>query len=308
MVNPTSPLKILVTGASGFLGGAVARAAKAKGYDVLGVGRQQFCPPLATFGVSYQALDISDDAALERYLETKKPDIIVHAGWNGVAGRYKDQDVQYANIVPTCRLIELGAEYGLSKFIGIGSQAEYGQYEGPIAEDAPTNPTTLYGAAKLAASVLARQRAQDLGVEFAWMRLFAIYGPGDKPHWLIPSLITSLAKGETLPLTQGRQKCDYLYIDDAAEAVLAVARNEAAQGTFNFCSGASVSVADIVARLRDLVAPKTALEFGTVPYANNQIFNMQGDTSKLRAATCWQPKVSLSDGLALTVQSQLVTS
>lgn len=305
MVNLSKPLKILITGASGFLGGAVARRAKQAGFVVLGVGAREHCPTMIAAHLSYQSLELSDDDALEAYLAANKPDIIVHAGWHGVAGRFKDQDVQYANIVPTSRLIELGARYGLRKFIGIGSQAEYGQYEGCINENAPTNPTTLYGAAKLAACVLARQRTQELGVDFAWMRLFAIYGPGDNPHWLIPSLITAFAKGICPPLTQGRQTCDYLHINDAADAVLAVVKSRQAHGIFNFSSGSGDTVHEIVTVLRDLIAPKVELEFGTMPYGANQIFHMQGDIAKLIAATGWHPKTGLPQGLAETVQSQL---
>jgi UDP-glucose 4-epimerase len=302
----TSPLrKILVTGASGFLGSAVARRAQTAGFDVFGVGRSNVAPRLQGSNIAYQALDLSNDDALGAYLGFTKPDVIVHAGWNGVAGRYKDQNVQYANIIPTCRLIELGAANGLQKFIGIGSQAEYGHYDSPISEDAPTNPTTLYGAAKLAACVLARQRAQDLGIDFAWLRLFAIYGEGDNSHWLIPSLIEALSRGNVPPMTQGRQICDYLHIDDAADAILSVISASRAQGVFNFCSGVGVSVKDIALILRDLIEPKLDLVFGAVAYGPNQLFCMQGSIEKLSAATGWSPKISMRDGLARTVQARL---
>ena len=129
----------------------------------------------------------------------------------------------------SCRLIEAAARYGASKFVGLGSQAEYGALEGRITETALPRPTTLYGASKLATYVLTSQLASQLEIEFAWMRVFSAYGPDDNPHWLIPSTIEQMLRGERPQLTAGRQYWDFLFIDDLAKAILEVARQSNAE-------------------------------------------------------------------------------
>jgi nucleoside-diphosphate-sugar epimerase len=298
--------RLLITGASGFLGAATAAAAHLNGYDVLGTGRTPDAPRAKAAGFAYQPLDLSDAAATDAVLQAFRPQVIVHAAWSGVSGQARDQDVQYDNVLATCRLMDLGAAYGLEKFIGIGSQAEYGPFEGRIDESRMPSPATLYGAAKHAACTLARQRALAHNVQFAWLRLFAIYGPGDNSNWLIPSLISAMLDDRCPPMTEGIQKWDYLFIEDAAQALLslidAMGVNEDATGVFNFCSGQAVRVRSIAEEIARLTAPDLPLHFGTIAYKAGQIFHMEGDPTKLQSATGWHPTTSLEAGLAATVR------
>ena len=299
--------RLLVTGASGFLGAAVAAAASAAGYDVLGIGRAADAPRTKAIKIAYDQLDLSDEVATHDLLRRFRPHIIVHAAWSGVSGQARDQDIQDDNVRATCRLLDLGAQYGLEKFIGIGSQAEYGPFEGRIEETHLPAPITLYGAAKHAACTLARQRAITHHIQFAWLRLFAIYGPSDNGNWLIPSLIAAMLDGRCPPMTEGIQKWDYLYIDDAAQALLALIRamstQSAATGVFNLCSGEAVPVRQIAQEIAHLAAPNLDLEFGTIAYKPGQIFHMEGDPTRLQAATGWAPSTSLQAGLAATITS-----
>ena len=119
------------------------------------------------------------------------------------------------------------------KFVGIGSQAEYGRYDRRIAETDLPQPTMLYGAAKLAACHLAAQRCREAGADFAWLRLFSVYGPRDNANWLIPSTAAALVRRKVPLCTAGTQKWDYLHIDDVADGVLAAATTDRATGVFN---------------------------------------------------------------------------
>jgi nucleoside-diphosphate-sugar epimerase len=161
----------------------------------------------------------------------------------------------------------------------------------------------MYGAAKLAAFHLTGETARAAGMGFAWLRLFAAYGPGDSPNWLIPSLISRMLAGERPQTTLGTQKWDYLYIDDAAEGVLAAAHARGATGAFNLSSDAPVPVRTVVETLRDLAAPGLELAFGEIPFGPNQIMHMQGSNERLRTATGWQPRTALRDGLSRTVEA-----
>jgi nucleoside-diphosphate-sugar epimerase len=108
--------------------------------------------------------------------------------------------------------------------------------------------------------------------------------------------------------TAGTQKTDYLHIDDAAAATLAVAVTDNATGIFNLCSDAPVAVRSIIERLRDLAAPGLQLNFGEIPFGPNQIMHMEGDNSRLKAATGWTQRIDVLDGLADVVADMRVAA
>ena len=257
--------RIVVTGAGGFVGAAVVRAALAAGHDVIALVRNDRSRLAAVASrVSLHHVDLAAGPAVAALLGSVKPDIVIHSAWEGVGGALRGGDIQLENIRTTIALADAAIAAGARKFVGIGSQAEYGRYDRKIVESDLPRPTMLYGAAKLAANHLAAQRCREAGVEFAWLRLFSVYGPGDNANWLIPSTAASLVKGKAPKCTAGTQKWDYLHIDDVAEGVLAAATTEGATGVFNLSSGNPVAVRRIVEMLRDLAAPGLNLAFGTI--------------------------------------------
>jgi nucleoside-diphosphate-sugar epimerase len=292
--------RILITGAAGFVGAATARAALANGHQVIALVRRPGASRLAALqgNLSIQAADLSDSEAIAAVLNSTKPDVVIHSAWEGVGGALRAGDVQFENIRTTMALVDAAISAGVKKFVGIGSQAEYGCFDRRITEDDLPQPTMLYGAAKLSACHLTRQRTREAGVGFAWLRLFSVFGPGDNPNWLIPSVAASLAQGVAPQCTLGTQKWDYLHIDDVASGTLAAAVTPDATGVFNLSSGNPVVVRDIIEHLRDLLAPGLALKFGDRPFAADQIMHLEGDNSRLKNATGWDPAISVFEGLA----------
>ena len=294
--------RLLVTGAGGFVGAAITKAAVAAGGDVVALVRSGGSR-LAGIAksVSLQRVDLSDAPSVAELIGSVRPDVVIHSAWEGVGGLLRSDDIQLENIRTTVALADAAIAAGTRKFVGIGSQAEYGRYDRRIVEDDLPRPTMLYGAAKLAANHLAAQRCGEAEVAFAWLRLFSVYGPGDNPNWMIPSTAAALVRGSRPRCTQGTQKWDYLHIDDVAEGVLAVARSERANGVFNLSSGDAVEVRKIVEMLRDLAAPGLDLSFGDIPFAPDQIMHLEGDNGRLREATGWEARISLGEGLRQVV-------
>lgn len=290
-----------MTGAGGFLGAAVCAAAVGAGHEVVATARQADPERLRALDdrIRRAVLDVADTHGVERLFDEIRPDVVVHAAWAGLTRAERDGPDQLAQLGAWCRLAQAAGAAGVRKLVGIGSQAEYGACVGRTDEGTLPEPNSMYGAAKLSAGVIGRRIATDAGMDFAWLRLFAVYGPGDNPNWLIPSLLAKLTRGERPRLTPGTQRVDYLHIDDAAAAVLAVAQGAAA-GIFNLSSGEAVTVRAIVERLRDLVAPGMALTFGDVAFAPGQPMHIEGANDRLRAATGWVPATGLDAGLALT--------
>lgn len=294
--------RIIITGAGGFLGSAVAKAAAAAGQDVVAVVRNNSSrlAPIAN-DIAIHEVDLADGLAVTTLLDAVRPDIVIHSAWEGVGGALRSGDIQLDNIKTSVALADAAIAAGAAKFVGIGSQAEYGRYDRKITESDLPQPTMLYGAAKLAANHLAAQRCREAGISFAWLRLFSVYGPGDNPNWLIPSTAASLVRGRSPQCTAGTQKWDYLHIDDAAQGVLSAAVTNAASGVFNLSSGNPVAVRTIVETLRDIAAPRLDLRFGDVPFGPDQIMHLEGDNCRLREATGWSVRIPLDEGLRQVV-------
>lgn len=296
--------RLLLTGATGFVGAATLRAALAAGHEVavlLRPGRPagRIAPYTGLF--SRFDADLRNGDAVSAALSSYRPDAVIHAAWSGVANTVRNDPSQISdNIAASCGLVTAAADGGCRSFIAFGSQGEYGPLDKAIAEDELPRPTTLYGASKLAAFHLSAQLAAQRGLRFAWLRLFSTYGPDDNEGWLIPLLIRDMLAGRRPRVTLGTQKWDWLYIDDVAAAVMAVLESEAS-GVFNLGSGRPVAVRRAIELIRDFAAPDMQLVFGEVPFRPDQVMHMQADNARLRAATGWAPRMAFEDGIAHTV-------
>lgn len=298
--------RIFITGASGFLGASVVRAALREGCEVSVLLRTGDIPPRLEDVIRHIKVVRGDlDGFRRTDLDDWVPDVAIHLAWQGVANSERNNPAQLGNVKTSVNVAEVLAACGCRKVVGIGSQAEYGPQRGRIDEFAPTLPTTVYGAAKLISSVATERICAGSGVEFAWLRLFSCYGPGDSPGWMIPDLITNLRAGARPPLTLGEQRWDYVFVDDAAEAILRVALSNVARGVFNLGSGVACRIREVAEKVRDFVAPGAALGFGEVPYRQDQVMHLQANISKLVRATGWLPRTTLDEGLRLTVASYL---
>lgn len=298
-------MKVLITGATGFVGAATVRRALLAGHEVAVLIR-----PSATTGrlapvlnrVRVLSADLRDEAATADAIAAARPEAVLHLAWSGVANSARNDPAQiHDNIGPTCRLLQLCAGAGVRKFVGLGSQAEYGPLDRTIREDDTPAPTTLYGVSKLSTAMLCDTLAAQLGIEFAWLRLFSTYGPGDSDVWLIPSIIRQLLLGQRPKTTAGTQVWDYLFVDDVADGVLATAVAAAARGRLNLGSGMPVQIRQLIETIRDMIDPAAEIGFGEIPFRPDQVMHMQADNSRLRRLSGWAPQVHLRDGLARTI-------
>ena len=230
------------------------------------------------------------------------PDIIYHLAWEGVGNQYRNDLSQINNISSTLNLIKKSKECGCQKFIGLGSQAEYGPKKEAITEEFPTTPTTLYGEAKLACGKISSKVADSIDLKFAWLRLFSAYGPKDDPHWMIPYVILQLNQGFSPNLTAGEQLWDYLYVTDVAEALWKVSISQEATGFFNLGSGHAPSLKTTIEKIRNKIDPNIPLKFGEIPYRPDQVMHLQANITRLQKLAHWNPDVNLDDGLQQTIE------
>jgi len=299
-------MRFLVTGASGHLGSYLTRLLLSRGHDVAVLVRAQSNLWRISDVVSEMKVirgDLSDIDQVASEVMSVAPQIVFHFAWYGVTSEYRNDPNQINyNLVGSWRLLQVAQKSGCNCWVGIGSQAEYGPYNGILREDLPTQPVTVYGVTKLCVGLLSRQLCEMAGMRYLWLRLLATYGPKDDVQHLIPTVILRLLAREKPALTQGEQRWDYLYVEDAAEAIYQLAMNSQAQGVFNLSSGEAYTVRSIVERIRDLIDPGLPLGFGEVPYRSDQIMHLQADITKLQRVTSWKPRTTLDEGLGQTVE------
>ncbi len=298
-------MRILLTGASGFLGSHVLRNLRAAGGDdvavILREPRSAWRIADALEGVRVIRADLADEASFATAVGEFAPTHVLHLAWDGVGGRNRNDPAQHRNVGQALRLLEIAMAAGARDFIGLGSQAEYGPCAQRIGESTPTRPTTMYGASKLATCLLAERLCALNDVRFAWLRLFSSYGPRDNPEWMIPYLTRMLLRRERPAVTAAEQRWDYIYVEDAAEAVTAVARTPAAEGVFNLGSGSAPPLRDVIESIRRQVDPSLPIGYGEVPYRPDQVMRLEANIGRLAASTGWKPRTGLVQGIRNTV-------
>jgi len=291
--------KVLLTGASGFVGSAVASELVRTGREVAVLLRPASdTRRIATILPRLTVIrgELGQLAACEAQIRAFAPQAVLHLAWDGVKGADRNGPMQPGNIGASVDLYRLASSLDCQAFVGLGSQAEYGPAAGKLTETAPTRPTTVYGAAKLATCLVLDRMAAAEGRSFAWLRLFSSYGCDDDPSWLIPYMVHSLLHGQRPSVTAAEQLWDYIHVDDAARAVVA-AMDARAAGVFNLGSGRAVPLRKVMETVRDLIDPALEIGFGEQPYRPDQVMHLEADISALSGRTGWVPAVTLEQGL-----------
>jgi UDP-glucose 4-epimerase len=298
------PRRILVTGASGFVGTAVVNQLVTQDRDIAVLLRNSTDPRQRNSIPDWVTVikgDLLDLNPVADQISSFAPEAVIHLAWGGVSGAERNNPAQTANVFASLDLYRAAAEAGMFRFVGLGSQAEYGPCPARVDETVPSRPTTVYGAAKLATFHLLDRIAATEGISFGWLRLFSAYGPADDPERLVPHVILRLLAGLSPSLTRCEQMWDYIYVDDVAAAIVAAVDSDS-RGAFNLGAGQAYRLVDIVTRIRDMIDGSPPLRFGAMPYRPDQVMHLEADIARLTAASGWAPKVSIEDGLSRTVK------
>ncbi len=251
-------------------------------------------------------VDSYDSSSVLAVTGNQSWEAIAHLGWQGVTSRDKDEIFQLTgNLDFLVTLLTVSERCGARVFMGLGSQAEYGNVEGRVREDCPASPVTLYGKAKDLCRQTAASFCDTSGIRFCWLRFFSLYGPGERPPWLIPSLIQALHRGEHFPMTSCEQARDYLYIDDASRALAEALRRDTVRGVYNVASGDPVRLREIVETVESLTGGGGSVGIGEIPQRGDQPGEIVADIERFTRDAGWVPQMDLDSGLELTVKSML---
>jgi UDP-glucuronate decarboxylase len=245
--------------------------------------------------------DLDDGATVRRDLERLRPEACIHAAWYAEPGRYLPSPKNLDSLRASLGLLEVLAEAGCKHVVGVGTCFEYQIRAEPLEEDSPTGPFTLYAAAKLAFSLVAAQRAAQLGVGFAWARLFYLYGPYEDERRLVPAAIKALSANQDFPCASGEFVRDYLHVEDVAAALCAISRLRLG-GVFNVSSYRPVTIAELMRTLGELLGRPQLIRLGALPKREWDPAYVCGDNRKLSGEAHWAPKYALRAGLEQTIQ------
>lgn len=227
-------------------------------------------------------------------------DAFIHLAWACTFGDSRNNiEAQINNIQYTIDSVEVAAELGCKKFIGAGSQAEYGRTNETLSPDTPCFPENGYGIAKLAAGNLSRIRADQLGIEHIWTRILSVYGPHDGENTLITTLIRKLKAGEHASCTEGIQIWDYLYEDDAADIFYGLVNKGVSGKTYVIASGLSRPLKDFIYDICDIVGSKTRelIKLGELPYGDKTVMHLDANIDALEKDINFEAKVTFADGI-----------
>ena len=294
--------RVLVTGGGGFIGLPVLERLVGEGREVDALTTRSDPPEL--LGVRWHQLDLADDAALEQLIATLAPQRLVHLAWCTDHGHFWHAPENVLWVQRSLRLLHAFVRSGGRRAVMLGTCAEYdwSSLGGALSEaTSELAPATLYGAAKDALRRVADAYARQEGVEFAWARLFFLYGPREDPRRLVPSVIRALLAEQPIATGSGEQLRDFMHVDDAAGAVVALL-DSSVVGAVNIASGAGVTVGELLDRLLQLLGGPELVHRGALPERPGEPRLLLADVARLRDEVGFHPRWTLADGLAATAK------
>lgn len=283
--------RILITGGTGFIGRHAVAALAQTGDEVHVVCR----PPIpAGSEVAHHAIDLFDEVARRQLIQEIRPSHLLHIAW---ATRPNDPD-NLTWLAVTIDLVRSFAETGGTRFVGVGSCAEYRRVETGTCDEVqtPTGPRTIYAVTKDACHRVLASYASLTGFSYAWGRVFYLYGPHEDRHRLIPHVITSLVAGRPAAIGSANRIRDFMDARDVGAALARVLQSEV-EGPVNIASGKGITIGEIAHQIGDIVGRNDLIQLGTRPDPPSEAFSVVADVTRLSADVGFQPRHTLRKSL-----------
>ncbi len=291
----SAPRRVLVTGATGFVGRHALDALLQRDFEVHAVARN----PPAGDRVRWHAGDLLGDPV--GVVGRVRPSHLLHLAWYAEPGAFWQARANAHWVAATVRLAEAFGAAGGQRAVMAGTCAEYdwdaAEACAPLAEDAPLRPATLYGISKDAT----RRAVEPLVPELGWGRIFFLYGPGEDERRLVAGVARGLAAGERVATTAGRQERDFMHVADAGAAFAALT-DSGATGPVNVASGDAVAVRAIAETLARAAGRPDLLDAGALAQGPGDPALIAADVTRLHDEIGFAPVWSLTDGLAATLE------
>jgi GDP-4-dehydro-6-deoxy-D-mannose reductase len=290
------PAKVLITGASGFVGGHLTAHLEAAGDEVVGIDRIP------------HGIDITDAAQIREVIAEVKPRAIYHlAGWADVGGSWKAPVEAFrVNAEGTLNVLSAAAEVGVERVLAVSSADVYGKVEPselPLTEDSPLRPASPYAVSKVAADYLGLQAWLGNGLPVMRVRAFNHLGPGQTDKFVAPAIASRIARAElgdgsdVLPIGDLSARRDFTDVRDVVRAYRMIMELGEPGQVYNVCSGKDLAVQDLADQM--LAQARIPLRFETDPELLRpvEVPVLRGSYERLHDATGWEPEIPISQTL-----------
>jgi UDP-glucose 4-epimerase len=301
--------RVLVTGASGFIGSNVVRKLVDDGAEVHALtSTVSAVYPVRLVDlrdrITMHEGNLIDRSAMDSVVDKARPEYVLHLGaftHVGKSWQRVDECIQ-ANVQGTVNLLQALARYDYRRFVYTGTSEIYGDIEVPFCEDALVNPISPYSVSKYAGERYCRMFHQGYGWPIVMLRPFNAYGPGQTPDRVIPEIIVRALRRQELKMTQGYQTREFNFVEDIAEGFVLAAVTPGVEGEIlNLGCGEELSMRHVAQTILDLMGNPIEAQFGALPERPTEIHRMYSDSTKAREALGYSPKHSLAEGLQKTI-------
>jgi UDP-glucose 4-epimerase len=301
--------RVLVTGASGFIGSHLTRRLIADGAEVHALTStvSSVYPPRlleVREQITLHEASLTDRGALTIVAGDVKPSYVFHLGAYthvGKSWQRVDECIQ-VNVQGTVNLLMALEPVGFTRFVNVGTSEIYGDIDVPFREDASVHPISPYSVSKHAAEEFCRLFAEARSWPIVRVRPFNAYGPMQSPDRIVPEIITRALQAQPLRMTLGLQTRELNYVADLADGMVCAALAPDVDGELlNLGCGREISMRDLATMILSVLGDPITPEFGALPERPIEIPRMYADTGKTEQRLGWRAATSLEDGLARTV-------
>lgn len=290
--------RVLVTGASGFIGRHCLPLLKEKGYEVYAVSSK--VSKGAIEGVHWIQFDLLGSECIKEMLAAIKPSHLLHFAWIATPGSYWRSKDNLRWLKASMDLLEAFALQGGKRAVFSGTCAEYDWNSLEFDEGALCLPKSLYGSSKLALQLIVEALAKEIGFSQAWGRIFYLYGPYEYPERFVPSIIQGLLQKKSIPCSHGNQIRDFLHVKDVADAFATLLDSDV-QGVVNIGSGVGVSIKEVIQKITCRLGEQDLVRFGALQSPLGDPASLVPNTARLKNELGWSPHFSLEEGLEDTI-------
>ena len=298
-------MKIIVTGANGFVGSHLLKTLSDNGEHVIAVVRNEHerienIKDIPGVNIIYCELD--DIENLSALIGNEDIDCCIHLAWEGANGSARaNTDIQLNNVKRTLRLCKTLSEIGVRRFVGIGTLAEKDVNNYIPTDGATPNPVSCYGTAKLATQYMSKAVCTELKIEHIWCQLSNLYGVGDGTNNFINFASKLMLTGGRPAFTPGEQMYDFVYITDIANGIYRAAKYGKNNTAYYIGSGHQQKLKEYIFKIRDTIDPSIELYLGEIPFNGVCLADEEFDSSKLINDTGYQAEVLFEEGIQKTI-------
>jgi nucleoside-diphosphate-sugar epimerase len=297
--------RVLITGATGFVGANLARRMLELGHELHCLVRASHRPWRlrdAGAGLRLHVADVTDRAAVDALVATVRPQWVFHlAAYGGYSTQLDAGRCVRTNVEGSVNLIDAAARHGVERFVNTGSSSEYGFKDHAPAEDEPTEPNSLYAVTKDAATAYARYAGRSGRLHATTLRLYSVYGPYEEPTRLIPTVTVSGLEGRYPPLVAPEVARDFVYVDDVVAAYEAALEAAVPAGAiYNVGSGTQTSLRTVIDVSRAHFAIAEEPQWGSMPNRAWDTTSWVANVARVGAELGWKASTPFEEGFART--------